>query len=77
MRPVEYSRTFIVMQDVAYTAVEENAAKAVPRIGMLPVGRVVWLPNEEQQLGEARVMAFAEGLGRIAVSRNSLARASR
>ena len=74
MKPAEYSETFIVMQDVAYSAIEEDGSQSALRTGMLPVGRQVWLPEQEEQLGEARVMAFAEDVGRIAVSRNSLAR---
>ena len=74
MRPAEYSRTFVVMQDVAYAAIEEDGSKSAFRVGMLPVGRFVWLPDQEQELGEAKIKAFAEGVGRIAVSRDSLAR---
>lgn len=73
MKPAQFVRRFVVMQDVAYRVIEAGSAGTIPRIGMLPVGRDVFVPNVEQQLGKARIVAFAEGVGTIAVSRNSIA----
>lgn len=73
MKPAQFVRRFVVMQDVAYSVVEPDSVGAIPKVGMLPVGKDIFVPEVEQQLGEAKIMAFAEGVGTIAVSRNSIA----
>ena len=73
MRPSAYKRPFTVMQEVPYTMIEGGVDNALAQTGKLAVGRVVWLPESETNLTEAKVVAFAEGLGTIAVSRNSIA----
>lgn len=73
MKPSEYRNEHIVMQDVSYVIAEEKPQEHLSRTGMLHVGRVVWLPDDPKPLDDARVPAWAEGIGSIWVSRNSLA----
>ena len=76
MKPHLYSAPFVVMQDAAYTLVDEDGKKTgPPRTAMFKVGRIVWLPAraEVKELGAARVVAWAEGTGTVSISRNVLA----
>ena len=77
MKPREYSNPHVVMQDVSYTVLQDVKNGSVPRTGMLSIGRVVWLPADGSgALEDAKVRAWAEGIGAIAVSRNSLAKST-
>jgi hypothetical protein len=75
MRPQEYAQAFTVMQDTFYQLLELDKTPSALKTGMLKVGRVVWLPKPEEmlELGQAKVRAYAEGLGTVSVSRNTLA----
>jgi hypothetical protein len=78
MKPSEYRNTFVVMQDVSYRVIEDKEGGVLPKTGTLGVGRVVWLPDpdKEKALDDAQVVAYAENIGMVSVSRNSLARAT-
>ena len=75
MKPNEFSHSFVVMQMAPYQVVETDRSMSPFKAGTLNVGRVVWLPKPEdvEDLGQARVLAFAEGIGRVSISRNVLA----
>lgn len=74
MKPQEYKDPHVVMQDVSYTVLQDLQDGSLPRTGMLSIGRVVWLPADSEELGEAKVRAWAESIGEIALSRNYLAK---
>jgi hypothetical protein len=76
MKPSEYRNAFVVMQDVFYRIIEDNGRKGLPKTGTLGVGRVVWRPDADKEKAheDAKVIAYAENIGTILVSHNSLAR---
>jgi hypothetical protein len=78
MKPIGYRDSFVVMQDAAYTLVNESGdVMGLPRTGLFKVGRVVWLPpfGKIKTLAAAHIVAWAEGVGTVSISRNVLASA--
>jgi hypothetical protein len=76
MKPLEFRNPFVVMQDAAYTLVNiKGQVMGLPRTGTFKIGRVVWLPAQDEikVLEAAHIVAWAEGTGTVSISRNVLA----
>ncbi len=69
-KPNEYRKTYILSEDVSYSAATVLRKGTHASDGTLERGRVVWLENDPQAAGE--VPAYAEGVGLVLVTASSV-----
>lgn len=73
MKPPEYRHSCTISRELPYNVVQNFAKGSQPGIGVLRVGRVVWLDGDlKDGAHKPSVRAYAEGIGLIDVDPTAL-----
>jgi hypothetical protein len=76
LKPQSFRDQFVVMEDTTYRVLEDDGRGGLPKVAMLPVGRVLWLKEAQgDDLPDGQARAYAENIGVISVRRAALAKA--
>lgn len=73
MKPVQYNHSCVVRKQIPYSVVDDRRKGNQPSVGMLQVGRVVWLDHDLEKVGGIEtIRVFVDGIGLIRVDPGSL-----